>query len=90
MKFLSKVADTFWIPGRGAVILPEEPQDDFRIRAMTVVQLRAPDGSMLDTHIAAIEILKTDRGARMGIMLPREIAKEDVPRGSEIWYAPEA
>jgi hypothetical protein len=70
--------------------MPEEPRDDFRIRATTVIQLRTPDGRMLDAQIASIQIAKTDRGCRMAIMLPLDTGRQDVPEGTEIWYVPEA
>jgi hypothetical protein len=46
-----------------------------------------PDGRVLDTHIASIELLKPQDGSacRMAIMLPRDLVKQDVPIGTEVW-----
>jgi hypothetical protein len=60
---------------------------DFKIRAKDRIQLHMPDGRVLDTHIASIELLKPQDGSacRMAIMLPRDLVKQDVPIGTEVW-----
>jgi translation elongation factor EF-Tu-like GTPase len=88
MTLLFRVEDVFDISGRGCVIAPVIPADaDYRIRAKDQIQLRAPDGRVLDTHIASIELLKPRDGSacRMAIMLPRNLVKQDVPPGTEVW-----
>jgi len=90
----SKIETTFSIPGRGIVIVPEEPNGDFRIRIGTQVQLRNPNGQTRETHITGVELLsgRQDDGpkfSRLAILVTRDIAKEDVPVGSEIWYTRE-
>ena len=88
MKLLFKVEDKFEISGRGCVIVPAIPEGlDFRIRAKDQIELRTPDGRVLQTHIASIEFAKQDvRPCRMVIMLPPDIAKQDVPTGTEVWF----
>ena len=86
MTILFKVEDIFYISGRGCVIVPAIPQGlDFRIRAKNQIELRNPDGRILQTHIASIELAKPQLGSpcRMVIMLPPDIAKHDVPIGTE-------
>ena len=88
MPLLLKVEDVFDISGRGCVIAPVVPSGaDFKIRAKDQIQLRTPDGRVLDTHIASIELLKPQDGSacRMAIMLPRDLVKQDVPIGTEVW-----
>jgi translation elongation factor EF-Tu-like GTPase len=91
MTRLFKVEDVFEIPERGCVILPRIPAElDFKIRVKDQIQLRTPDGRVFDTQIAAIEFAdgrKEDgsKSSRMAIMLPRNITKEDVPSGTEVW-----
>jgi hypothetical protein len=63
---------------------------DFKIRAEDKIQLHTPDGRLLNTHIASIEFLYGEKeggrkGCRMAIMLPRDIVKNDVPSGTEVW-----
>jgi translation elongation factor EF-Tu-like GTPase len=94
MEFFSKVESTFSIAGRGIVIVPEEPKGDFRIRIGTQVQLRSPNGQTRETHITGVELLsgRKDAGSkfsRTAILVTRDIAKEDVLVGSEIWYTRE-
>ena len=60
---------------------------DVKVRARDQIQLRTPDGRVLDTHIAAIDLAKPRDGSqcRALIMLPRELVKKDVPIGTEVW-----
>jgi len=86
--FLSKVEDTFEITGRGLVIVPAQPRADldFRLRAKDSIQLRSPDGQVLDTHIASVEICcGPNVHCRMAFLLPKGIAKHEVPKETEIW-----
>jgi translation elongation factor EF-Tu-like GTPase len=88
MTLLFKVEDVFDISGRGCVIAPVVPAGaDFKIRAKAQIQLRTPDGRVLETHIASIELLKPQDGSacRIAIMLPRDLVKQDVPTGTEVW-----
>ena len=88
MLFLSKVEDTFTITGRGCVVVPVAPRPDcdFRLRPRSPIQLRRPDGRILDTYIAALEMVcGPEVKGRMAFLLPAEITKQDVPKGTEIW-----
>ena len=89
MKLLFKVEDMFYISGRGCVIIPAIPEGlDFRIRAKDQIELRTPDGRVLQTHIASVQLAKPQDGSpcRMVIMLPPDVAKQDVPIGTEVWF----
>jgi hypothetical protein len=73
------------------VIMPSIPADsDFKIRITDQIQLRTPDGRVFDTRIAGIEFAhgtKQDgsKNSRMAIILPHDILKTDVPKGTEVW-----
>ena len=89
MTLLFKVEDVFDISGRGCVLVPVVPAGlDFKIRAKDRIHLRTPTGRVFGTHIASIELLKPQGGGpcRMAIMLPRDLAIDDVPAGTEVWY----
>jgi hypothetical protein len=89
MRLLFKVEDVFDISGRGCVMAPVIPDNlDFKIRVHDRIQLRTPNGRVLETHIASLELLKAQDGSpcRMAIMLPRDLVKQDVPVGTEIWF----
>jgi hypothetical protein len=93
MEFLSKIADTFQVPGRGLVLVPEKPETDFLIRVGTALELRTPDGRCLKTRITGVESLRESLETprrRMTILITRDIGKNDVPTGTEIWYFREA
>jgi translation elongation factor EF-Tu-like GTPase len=91
MRLLFKVEDVFEISGRGCVIMTSIPAESvFKIRLKDQIQLRTPDGRVFDTQIAGIEFAhgtKQDgsKVSRMAIILPRNIPKEDVPSGTEVW-----
>jgi len=91
MTLLFTVEDVFYISGRGCVLSVVPSGPDFKIKPSDHIQLRTPEGRVFDSHIASIEFLygtDTDgkRHCRMAIMLPREIEKYDVPRGTEVWF----
>jgi hypothetical protein len=86
--FLSTVEDTFSVSGRGCVLVPADPRSslDFRLRAKDPIQLRTPDGRILDTYVAGIELLcRPAVKDRMAFLLPKDVTKQDIPKGTEIW-----
>ena len=89
MRFLSRVRHTFTITGRGCVIVPEISRFEFpyRVSVQDAIQLRKPDGQIVSTHIAGMELF-TGLGVedRVGFLL-MDIAKPDVPGGTEIWLS---
>jgi len=88
MTLLFKVEDVFDLSGRGCVLAPQIFSNvDVKVHAKDQLQLRTPDGKVLDTHIASIELGKPQDGSpcRAFIMLPRELGKEDIPIGTEVW-----
>jgi hypothetical protein len=66
-------------------VIPAEAA--FEIRVKRPIQLRTHDGRVLDTYIAAIEFVKRQDGGgrRTAIMLPRDLVKQDIPTGTEVW-----
>jgi len=57
------------------------------LRARDSIQLRDPDGKVLNTHIVSVELLCGPEGkCRLALLLPRDVTKEDIPNGTEIWY----
>jgi hypothetical protein len=85
--FLGKIDDSFQIHNCCVVVFKLLTG---RIRAKDPIQLRLPDGQIRDTYIAGFEHMKysllasPDRD-RIGISPPRELRKQDVPPGTEIW-----
>jgi hypothetical protein len=85
--FLSIVEDSFEITGRGCVITFQEPTSEFRLRAKIPIQLRRPDGTVVETHIAGVEFCVGQKvnTSKLAFLLPKNINKGDVPTGTEIW-----
>jgi translation elongation factor EF-Tu-like GTPase len=85
---LYTVEDSFFIKGRGLVTLPGiVPCGDERYRIGDRVEIRRPDGSRLEWAIGGIEMINCTppRLTKEVVFLLRDLGKEDVPIGSEIW-----
>jgi hypothetical protein len=85
---LYTVEASFFIKGRGLVLVPKiVPQEEKRLRVGDRVEIRRPDGSRLESCIGGIEIAHSSppRPTCEAWILLRELTKEDVPIGSEIW-----
>ncbi len=89
MTLLSTVEDVFEIEGRGCVVAPglsESTPPHIRLRTRDPISLHRPDGSIVETHIHALEFLDgPNRRMCVPILLPPNITKADVPIGTEIW-----
>jgi hypothetical protein len=92
MIFLSKVEDSFLIFGRGCVVVaaPSRSHLKGRLHVRDSIQLRIPDGRVLDTFVAGFEMV-CGPVARDNLifLLPETISKRDVPTGTEIWLIQE-
>lgn len=66
--------------------LSEATPSDIKLRERDPIQLRRPDGSVVRTHIHAVDILdRLDRSWSVPVSLPPEFVKSDIPIGTEIW-----
>jgi hypothetical protein len=82
---LFTVSDTFLIRGRGLVLVPGiVPVDDERFRAGDPLPLKRPDGTALRTTITNFEIMNPNPRREVVVCL-KELTKEDVPIGTEVW-----
>lgn len=90
MKLILTVEDVFDFGGRGLVLTPKIPDNlGFAIRAKDPIQLRTPDGRILETQIACFSSGRPKGGPRRFycIVLPSHLLKQDVPIGTEVWLA---
>lgn len=84
--FLFKVEDTFQITGRGLVLVPGLGQNADRVKVGMPIKLKKRDHTEIATKILSIEILVTNSPVEFSpIVLPKEIRKEDIPIGTEVW-----
>ena len=92
MIFLSKVEDSFTIQQRGCILVPglPHPSDTIPvIKKNSEITLRRPDGSEIQTNIRDLEMISRRPSVPFTpILLPSSLTKEDVPIGTELWYAP--
>jgi len=89
MRLILKVEGVFDIAGRGLTLAPAIPHNlGSAIRPKDRIQLRTPNGQILDTHIASFSFGKPIGGGRtiVAIELPSEMRREDVPIGTEVWF----
>ena len=84
MILLAKLESVFPVSGRGAVVLPAFLAE-CPVGAGEPIQLRIPGGPFRNMHISAAEIASGSGKSRLAFMLPCDIAKQDVPEGTEIW-----
>jgi|SRR5580700_6121966 hypothetical protein len=82
-----QIEEVFEISGRGCAIVPALADEaDFKIRPQDAIQLRTPEGRTRNTRIGSVEFLKSEAGAcRMAILLPSDVLKRDVPKGTDVW-----
>ena len=84
------VEDTFFIKGCGLVPVPGiVPQPDERFRVGDPIVLKRPDGSHVESTIGGLEIISCSppRPQTNVVILLKDLKKEDVPIGSEVWSA---
>ena len=90
MHLLFTVADRFYIEGRGCVLVPGVSTDSSitGLRQGTRIRLRTPSGKEIDTFIKDLEMIthRQEEPAKIAapVLLPKDIAKEDVPVGTEV------
>jgi hypothetical protein len=88
MTKLSTVEYAFSAGSVGCVIDPGIPVErkNLKIKVGEPIELRRPDGTVLQTKIAGLVTLcRTPRPPPIPIALPMEVRKEDVPIGTEVW-----
>lgn len=85
MKFWSTIEASFTAPTRARVILLYPSTADLCVCRGSAIQLRRPNGTIVDTQITGIEMVKGVDKSQLGICLPVEFKKEDVPEGTEVW-----
>ena len=87
-KSLFVVQDTFEISNRGLVLTPGTGKEEPEVAVGDEIILSRPDCSALVSKIAGIEMIKyhtIPKEKRFPILLPKEIKKEDVPKGTRVF-----
>ena len=85
-EFLYRVDDVFDLGGGGIVATPGIPPETPDIRNGTLLELCKPDGTVVETHIAAIAIVDPyDPKRPIQFSFPAGLKKQDIPVGTEVW-----
>jgi hypothetical protein len=85
-EFLYRVADVFDIPGRGVIATPGIPPETQGIRDGQRLELRRPDRSVVETHIASLLLVDPyDSQRPIQFLFSPEIRVQDIPIGTEVF-----
>lgn len=88
-QLLFKVAGTFLLQRIGLVVASDRQRVEIPVRVGSAIEVRCSDGSSIITKVAGIEMIcPPPVDAKLAILLPKEIGKEDVPVGAEVWSVP--
>jgi hypothetical protein len=87
--FLFIVDDVFDISGQSVIPTPGVPVSIRGIRNGLPIELRRPDGTVLQTEIASVPMLDPYDPKRPTQIALRGITKQDIPVGTEIWMGDE-
>ena len=83
---LFTVTETFVVPGRCLVLLPElKPVDEEKFRVGDPLRLRRPSGVEDSVRIGGLELLKPLDGKCQLVVTLSGMEQEDVPVGTEVW-----
>ena len=90
MMLIAKVEKSWtlpsFVPGCGCAIGIEFVNEDARLRAKDLIQLRTPDGYVRDTYVAGFSgvkrLLLYGGGSAVFLCLPRDFKMQDVPPGT--------
>lgn len=91
MILLGTVDDVFHISGRGSVVsldFSESVDPSLKFRVGEEIQLRTPDGLVVEARIRGIEHLKPlvrRKPVNIGLLLPLDVNHEHLSKGMEIW-----
>lgn len=92
---LLTVEEAFHVSGRGCLLTPGLPADpSLPLRRGDAVHLLQPNGQATESAIAGIDAVhnrNTDSPEiRFFVTLPRQVKKEDVPKGTLVYLAAKA
>lgn len=79
------VEDTFKIDGRGIVAAANRPPNFQEIKLGAVIVLVQPEGAEIITEVSGIDMFQTVSGISKVAILIRNLTKEDVPAGTEVY-----
>ena len=87
MRILNSTVETaIEIKGRGCVLCPGLlKSQNPAVKIGEHLHLQGPDGTMIDTTVAGIEMIRSTERTGLPILLPREIHKIEIPVGTLVF-----
>lgn len=86
---LSKIEQVFQFNDLGCIIVPGIPteiKNRCKLKVGDEIELRFPDGKVMSTKIASINMVcGTPSPPPIPLMLPKEIKKNEIEIGTEVW-----
>lgn len=85
--FISRTEDVFELSGRGCVVVPGVPFafSSANLKAGDRITLKRPDGSEIQTILRGFEIGSRHPSRCIPVLLGKEVSKQMVPIGTELW-----
>jgi hypothetical protein len=89
--FFASVQASFEVADRGCVIIlvrdeVKGPNAEFTLKVKDPIELRRPDGQVLDTYVEGFEMASVSAiPGRLVVRLPRSVTKSDAPKGTQVW-----
>ncbi len=78
----------FEIERRGCVLFPGPSieRDATPVRIGSTIQLQLPNGKLIDTRVAGLEMFRRNPPVYTApLLLPREFSKDQVPPGTQVY-----
>ena len=89
--FFANVQACFEVAERGCVIVllrddVKGPNAAFQLKVKDPIQLRRPDGQVLDRYVEGFEMASVSvvQGCLV-VRLPQSVTKSDAPKGTQVW-----
>lgn len=89
--FFANVQACFEVADHGCVIVlvrenVKGPNAEFQLKVKSPIQLRRPDGQVLDTYVEGFEMASVSVvQGRLVVRLPQSVTKSDAPKGTQVW-----
>ena len=88
-EFLFKIQETFHLQVIGLIVITDIKTKDAKLKIGDEIELRFVDGSRLITRVESIPMeCPYDPRRPFSFALPKDINKQDVPVGTEVWLKP--
>ena len=85
---VGEVVDTFFIKGRGRVLVIDVESSPAHVGPGDSVEIRWPEGRVLQTRLEDLEPGAFPVDTTIGLLLPGDLDSLENPRGAKLWRSP--